>query len=48
MLEDEIQKRFLHGRHDDFRVIGAHDTVLDFADLFSIALGNDNVQEFAT
>ena len=29
-------------------VIGAHDTVLDFADSFSITLRNDNVQEFET
>ena len=29
--------------HDDFRVIGAHDTVLDCADLFSLTLRNDNI-----
>ena len=34
--------------NDYFRVIGAHDTVLDYADLFSITLRNDNVQEFDT
>ena len=28
--------------YDYFRVIGAHDTVLDFADFFSITLRNDN------
>ena len=33
---------------DYFRVIGAHDTVLDYADLFSITLRNDDVQEFNT
>ena len=34
--------------HDYFRVTGAHDTVLDYADLFSITLRNDDVQEFDT
>ena len=32
--------------YDYFRVTGAHDTVLDHADLFSITLRNDDVQEF--
>ena len=32
--------------YDDFRVTGAHDTVPDYADLFSITLRNDNDQEF--
>ena len=27
---------------------GAHDTVLDFADLLSVTLRDDNVQEFDT
>ena len=46
--------RFLRGRqiafriYDYFRVTGAHDTVLDYADLFSITLCDDNVQEFDT
>ena len=31
-----------------FRVIGAHDTVLDYADLFSVTLQDDNIQEFDT
>ena len=31
-----------------FRVTGAHDTVLDYAGLFSITLRNDDVQEFDT
>ena len=45
---------FLRGRqiavmiHDYFRVSGAHDTVLDYADLFSITLRDDIVQEFDT
>ena len=31
--------------YDFFRVTGAHDTVLDYADLFSVTLRGDNVQE---
>ena len=34
--------------YDHFRVTGAHDTVLDYADLFSVTLRDDNVQEFDT
>ena len=34
--------------YDYFRVTGAHDTVLDYADLFSVTLRNDIVQEFDT
>ena len=34
--------------YDCFRVTGAHDTVLDNADLFSIALRSDDVPEFVT
>ena len=34
--------------YDYFRVTGAHDTVLNYADLFSITLCDDNVQEFDT
>ena len=33
---------------DYFRVTGAHDTDLDYADLFSVTLHEDNVQEFDT
>ena len=33
---------------DYFRVTGARDAVLDYADLFSITLRNDNVQDFGT
>ena len=46
--------RFLRGRQiafmicDYFRVTGAHDAVLDYADTFSITLRNDHVQEFDT
>ena len=47
------EDRFLRGRqiafmiYDYFRVTGAHDTVLDHAGLFSVAL-RDNIQEFDT
>ena len=34
--------------YDYFRVTGAHDTVSDYADLFSVILHDDNVQEFDT
>ena len=34
--------------YDYLRVPGAHDTVLGYADLFSITLRNDDVQEFDT
>ena len=54
LVEKRAQKedRFLRGRqiafmiYDYFRVTGAHDTVLDFADLFSVTLHDDNIQEF--
>ena len=54
--EHEAQKegRFLRGRqiacmiYDYFRVTGARGTVLDHADLFSVTLRNDDVQEFDT
>ena len=48
------EDRFLRGRqiahmiYEYFRVTSAHDTVLDYADLFTITLRNDNVQEFDT
>ena len=34
--------------YDYFRVAGAHDTVLDYADKFSVTLHDDNAQEFDT
>ena len=34
--------------YDFFPVTDAHDTVLDCADLFSVTLHDDNVQEFDT
>ena len=54
--EQKAQKedRFLRRRQiafmicDNFRVTGAHDTVLDYADLFSVTLRDDNIQEFDT
>ena len=54
--EQKAQKedRFLRGRqiafmiYDYFRVTGAHDTILDYADLFSVTLRDDNIQEFDT
>ena len=30
--------------YDYFRVTGAHDTLLDYADLFSVTLRDDNIQ----
>ena len=56
-LEEQKARKedtFLQGRqiafviYDYFRVTGAHDTVLDYADLFSVTLHDDNVQEFDT
>ena len=34
--------------YDYFRVTGAHDTALDYADSFSITVRHDDVQEFDT
>ena len=34
--------------YDNFRVTGAHDTVSDSADLFSVTLHDDNIQKFDT
>ena len=53
-LESQKEDRFLSGRqiafmiHDYFRITGAHDTDLDYADLFTITLRNDDIQEFDT
>ena len=54
--EQKAQKedRFLRGReiafmiYDYIRVTGAHCTVLDYADLFSAILYDENAQEFDT
>ena len=56
MEEQKAQKadRFLRGRQiaylicDYFRVTNVNDSVLDHADLGSIVLRNDNIQEFDT
>ena len=34
--------------YHNFRLTGVHGTVLDYADLFSITLRNDDIQEFDT
>ena len=52
--EQKAQKhdRFLRGRqtayliYDYFRVTGIHDSVENYADLFTIGLRNDDIQEF--
>ena len=52
--EQKAQKQdgFLRGRqiayliYEYFRVTGAHDSVENFADLFTISLRNDDIQEF--
>ena len=54
--EQKAQKegRFLRGKqiafmiYDYFRVSGAHHAVLDYADLLSVILHDDDVQEFDT
>ena len=54
--EQKAQKedRFLRGRqiaymvYEYFRVTGANDSVENFADLFTIAVRNDDVQDFDT
>ena len=49
--KDQKEDQFLRERqivfmiYDYFRVTGAHDTVLDYAVLFSVTLRDDNVQE---
>ena len=46
------QDRFFRGRqiayliYDYFRVIGSHDSVENYADLFTVSLRNDDIQEF--
>ena len=53
-LKAQEEDRFLRGRqlafmiYDHFRVIGARDTVLDYADLFSVTLHDENIQDFDT
>ena len=42
------ERQIAFTRYDYFRVTGAHDTVLDYADLFSVTLRDDNIQELDT
>ena len=41
-------RQIVHMIYDYFQVTGAHDTVLDYASLFSVALHDDSIQEFDT
>ena len=51
-LKVQKQDRFLRGRqiayliYDHFRVTGTHDSVENYADLFTVSLRNDDIQEF--
>ena len=53
-LKEQKEGQILRGRQkafmifDNFRVTGAHDTVLDYADLLSVTPHDDNIQEFDT
>ena len=53
-LKAQRQDRFLRGRqiayllYEYFRVTGANDSVENYADLFTISLRNDDIQEFDT
>ena len=56
-LEEQAQKRRVESHEEDkslswsttyFRVTDAHDTVLDYPDLFSVIRHDDNIQEFDT
>ena len=50
----QAEDQFLRGRqiafmiYDYFRVSGAHDAVLDYADLSSVTLRDNNIQKFDT
>ena len=50
-MKAQKEDGFLRGRHiayliyDYFRVTGANDTVENYADLFTVALRNDDIQE---
>ena len=52
--EGQKEDRFQRGRqsafliYDYFRVTAAHDTILDYADSFSVTLHDENMQEFLT
>ena len=51
-MKAQKEDRFLLGRqiaylnYEYFRVTGAHDSVENYADLFTIILRNDDIQEF--
>ena len=51
-MKAQKENRFLLGRqiaylnYEYFRVIGANDSVENYADLFTISLRNDDIQEF--
>ena len=50
----QMEDRLLCGRqiafmiYEYFRVTGAHEAVLDYSDLFRIALHGDDIQDFGT
>ena len=46
--EDRFGRQIAFMIYDYFRVTGAHDTVLDCADVSSVVLRDDNIQEFDT
>ena len=52
--EQKAEDQFLRGSqiafmiYDYFRVTGAHDTALDYADSFSVTLHDDNILEYET
>ena len=51
-MKDQKEDRFLRGRqiacliYEHFRVTGANDSVENYADLFTVVLRNDDIQEF--
>ena len=53
-LKAQKEDLFLRGRqiayliYDLFRVTGSHDSVISYTDLFTIALRNDDIQEFGS
>ena len=53
-MKAQKEDRFLRGRqiayliYEYFRVTGANDSVENYADLFTVALRNDDIQEFVS
>ena len=53
-MKAQKEDRFLRGTqiayltYEYFRVTGANDSVENYADLFTVVLRNDNIQEFDT